>query len=162
MHLLKNNRNGKPGIPTTEVECFYNDDVLVFNFVAYDSTLESFSNRNNDEIWRGNVVEVFLDVGELEYYYEFEVAPNGTIFVAQKYKDKLIFVNNNFFNAKVEKRGNSYVARMEIETRKIAKTNNLLFNAFRCEGDSLEALSPTFSDTFHKKEYFVSVKDYVR
>ena len=162
MHLLKNNRNGGSGIPKTEVECFYNDDVLVFNFVAHDSSLTSYSNKNNDNIWKGNVVEVFLDIGNLDYYYEFEVAPNGTTFIAQKYKDKLVFVNNNFFSSKVEIKGNSYFVRMEIEVSKLTKTKELLFNAFRCEGDAIEALSPTLCDTFHKRENFVLVNDFLK
>ena len=70
MHQLKNNRTGELGIPKTEVECFYNDDILVFNFVAHDSSLISFSDKDNDELWRGNVVEIFLDVGEKDYYYQ--------------------------------------------------------------------------------------------
>ena len=162
MHLLKNNRNGGPGIPKTEVECFYNDDVLVFNFVAYDSSLISYSNKNNDDIWKGNVVEIFLDVGNPDFYYEFEVAPNGTTFIAQKYKDKLVFVNNNFFSSKVEIKDNSYNVRTEIEVKKLTKTKELLFNAFRCEGDSIEALSPTLCDTFHKRENFVLVNDFLK
>ena len=161
MHQLKNNRTGELGIPKTEVECFYNDDILVFNFVAHDSSLISFSDKDNDELWRGNVVEIFLDVGEKDFYYEFEVAPNGTTFVAQKYKDKLVFVNNDFFNAKAETSGSSYNVRMEIDVKRIAKSKELLFNAFRCEGDELEALSPTLCDTFHKKENFIPVKDFL-
>ena len=161
MHQLKNNRTGELGIPKTEVECFYNDDILVFNFVAHDSSLISFSDKDNDELWRGNVVEIFLDVGEQDYYYEFEVAPNGTTFVAQKHINKLVFVNNNFFKANTKKSGDSYFVRMEIDVKKISKTNELLFNAFRCEGEVIEALNPTLCDTFHKKDKFIPVKNFL-
>ena len=161
MHLLKNNRSGELCVPKTEFDCFCDGNVLVFNFIAYDSSLLSFSNKDNDDIWKGNVVEIFLDVGEKDFYYEFEVAPNGVTFVAQKYKDKLVFVDNDFFKAKVETKDNSYNVRMEIEIKKIAKNNELLFNAFRCEGDVLEALSPTLCETFHKKEKFVILSDFL-
>ena len=63
---------------------------MIFEFSAYDSSLNSFSNIDNDELYNGDVVEVFLDLGD-EVYYEFEVAPNGASFFLEyfwRYKNK--------------------------------------------------------------------------
>ena len=157
MKLLKNNFTGEIANPKTEVEISFNNDVLSFNFVAHDSSLESYSDKKNDDLWRKNVVEVFLDLNDPDFYYEFEVAPNGAIFVAKKYKDKLVFINDDFFKSNVEIVGNSYKVLMKIDLKMIGKVENFKFNAFRIEDENLEALSPTFCDTFHKREKFISL-----
>ena len=155
MKPLYDNKTGKLGVPKTEFEFNRKGDILEFNFVAYDSSLESFSNEKNSELWKGNVVEVFLDCGDRKFYYEFEVAPNGTTFVAEKHKNKLMFIDDKFFSAETRIEGNSYCVKMSIDLKLLGKKRVISYNAFRIEGDVLEALHPTLCDTFHVREKFL-------
>ena len=72
MKKLVDNLTGKNIKPDTFVSYEIKDGKLIFNFEAYDSSLNSYSNIDNDKLYNGDVVEVFLDVGD-EFYYEFEV-----------------------------------------------------------------------------------------
>ena len=90
MERLVDNRSGKEVEPKTLLSVNRINDTLIFEFSAYDSSFNSFSNIDNDELYNGDVVEVFLDLGD-EFYYEFEVAPNGASFFLQyfwRYKNK--------------------------------------------------------------------------
>ena len=79
---LKENLSGKYPDRKTELEIKKTEEILSFRFSCSKSEMISFSNKNNDELYRASVVEVFLDVGE-ESYYEIEVAPNGATFFAK-------------------------------------------------------------------------------
>ena len=155
MKPLYDNLTGKLAIPKTEVEYSRKGDILEFNFVAHDSSLKSYSDEKNSDLWKDNVVEVFLDFKDRKFYYEFEVAPNGATFVAQKYKNKLVFVDDSFFSSDVKIDGNDYIVKMQINMKLLGKKDVFAFNMFRIEGSTLEALHPTLCDTFHKREKFI-------
>ena len=158
MNYLKNNFNGEIAKPKTSFEIERIDGCIKATFIAYDSSLISFSDKDNDDLWRGNVVELFLDLGDKDFYYEFEVAPNGRKFIAKKYIDHLEYLSPSSFKSEVIRDGNNYKATMMIE----AKTNKeILYNAFRIErkekSNVLEALSPTYCDTFHVRDKFIKL-----
>lgn len=159
MPYLKNNRDGAKGIPETIVTWKKEGNILVFNFEAKDSSLKSFSNKNNDTLWYENVVEVFLDLGD-DFYYEFEIAPNGTSFIAKIKNRAITFFEQNFFSHKVEIKGSSYLVEMRCDLDKLSYTPKYIkFNAFRHERvgnlDKELALSPTLCETFHVREKFI-------
>lgn len=162
MKQLLDNRTGKLIEPKTNVSYQLKGDVLTFNFEAYDSSLNSFSNVDNDTIYKGDVVEVFLDLGE-DHYYEFEVAPNGTIFVAKIINFTPIFIPRNFFKSNVVVKDNNYFAEMIIDLSAFNHKGDIKFNAFRIETKAiksdyiLQALSPTLSNTFHVREKFIKL-----
>ena len=147
------------GVPETVVNWKKEGNTLAFNFEARDSSLKSFSNKNNDTLWYENVVEVFLDLGD-DFYYEFEIAPNGTSFIA-KIKNRVItFFEQNYFSHKVEIDGSTYKVEMRMDLSKLSyQPKYIKFNAFRHErvGDKdVElALSPTLCETFHVRECFI-------
>ena len=160
MEFLKDNFNGKVASPLTEFDFSIQNSVISFNFIAHDSTLISYSSKNNDELWRVNVVEIFLDCGDKDYYYEFEVAPNGAWFVAKKYVEHLEMIDNpQFIKILNGISKNTYSVKIEIDLTKIPVKSLVKFNAFRIEsGKKLEAFSPTYCSTFHVRERFVLLK----
>ena len=160
MALLKNNIDGKTGIPETVVNWKREGSVLVFNFEAKDSSLKSFSTKNNDTLWYENVVEVFLDLGD-DFYYEFEIAPNGTSFIAKIKNLAITFFKQNFFSHKVKIEGSTYKVEMRMDLSKLSYTpKHIRFNAFRHEkvgnDDKQLSLNPTLCETFHVREKFIN------
>ena len=164
MKRLVDNRTGKDIKPETFVSYEVKDGNLIFDFIAHNSSLNSYSNIDNDKLYNGDVVEVFLDVGD-EFYYEFEVAPNGATFVATILNREITFIPNSFFKEEVEVVGSDYKVKMIIDLTKLGKVKQVKFNAFRIETKGkrpnyiLQALSPTLSETFHDKNAFIELVD---
>ena len=162
MKRLLDNRSGDKGIPKTLFSFKKIKSFLVFTFYASDSSLSSYSDIDNGDLFNGDVVELFLDLGD-DFYYEFEVAPNGKIFVAKSYNGKPVFIENNFFFSEVKIRKQSYMVKMRIDLTKLKETNAIKFNAFRIETKGikseyiLQALSPTLSNSFHVRDKFISL-----
>lgn len=162
MERLLDNRSEKEVEPKTLLSVNRIDDTLIFEFSAYDSSLNSFSNIDNDELYNGDVVEVFLDLGD-EFYYEFEVAPNGASFVAKIVNGTPVFINNDFFAPSSSIKDNSYFVTMKIDLSELGNNKKIRYNAFRIETKRietnyiLEALSPTLSNTFHVRDKFIEL-----
>ena len=163
MMYLKDNLTGKVGSPLTAFEVTRDKDIYSFVFEATESSLESYSVKNNDDSWRLNVVEVFLDMGD-DFYYEFEVAPNGKTFIAKINNGNITFFDCDFFSSGVEIDGNTYKVTMKIDLSKFNNAKEVHYNAFRVEtknvGDkqNLQALNPTFCDTFHIRDKFINLR----
>jgi hypothetical protein len=164
MSYLKNNFNGGQTKTKTSFAVKKIGFTIIANFIAHDSSLLSYSTKDNDDLWKGCVVELFLDLGDRDFYYEFEVAPNGATFVAKKYIDHLDFIKNDFFKSKSVIDGTSYKVEMVIDLSKLNILKDIRYNAFRIENDSpkeksdnLFALNPTLCDTFHIREKFIKL-----
>lgn len=168
MLLKENTKGGKSKYPTT-IEVKFNEDEISFCFDAKNSSLESFSNKYNDNLWKSNVVEVFIDVGKKNKYWEIEVAPNGTIFLAEvtriNEKNTLDMINDCFVKANVTLTNDSYRTLITIPLDKISytKEKGIRFNAYRIEMEKdkqyLMSLFPTMCDTFHKPSSFRELKE---
>lgn len=166
--LLKENTKGGQSKYLTDVEISINESSIVFCFDAKNSSLESFSNKYNDDLWKSNVVEVFIDVGRENKYWEIEVAPNGTIFLAEvtriNGKNTLNMIDECFVEANVALLNDSYKTTITIPLDKIffEKEKGVRFNAFRIEMEKdkqyLMSLFPTMCETFHKPESFKVLK----
>ena len=160
MFKLLDNRTGKEGSPLTTLDIYQKDHYLVFVFDAYESSLNSYSKQDNDLLYKGDVVEVFLDSGD-DFYYEFEVAPNGAKFSAKIKDGHAELIEPSFFEELSKINGSNYHVEMKFD---LSKIKPLRYNAFRIETKGvkqdyiLEALSPTLSDTFHVKEKFLLIK----
>lgn len=156
---LKENLSGKYPDRKTELEIKKTEEILSFRFSCSKSEMISFSNKNNDELYRASVVEVFLDVGE-ESYYEIEVAPNGATFFAKILNRIVTLLDNDLFKSNTSILDNKYFVDIDIDLKKFSHPEIIKFNAFRIELDKegiqhLYAMFPTFSDTFHVPEKFV-------
>lgn len=159
---LFDNQTGVIGTPTTILSYERKGNLLSFSFEAYESSLNSFSNIDNNQLYKGDVVEIFLDLGD-DFYYEFEVAPNGATFVAKILNRQITFIENNFFKSKTYIKGDMYQAYMMIDISKLKHNGKIKFNAFRIETKGikseyiLQALSPTLCETFHVRDKFIDL-----
>ncbi len=162
MSYLLNNFNGKIANPKTIVKIEKKEEKIIFNFAAFDSCLYSYSKKNNTNLWKACVCEVFLDLGD-DFYYEFEVAPNGKTFIAIIKNKKVTFIKQNFFSSKVTIDGDKYEVTMEIDLAKLNNPKIIKYNCFRIETrpnekeQILSALNPTLCDTFHVREKFITL-----
>ena len=163
MAYLKNNFNGNVANPKTIVKIEKKKSKIVFNFKAYKSCLFSYSSENNSDLWRACVCEVFLDLGD-DFYYEFEVAPNGATFVAKIKDRKITFFEQDFFSSKARIENDNYYVEMTIDLDKIGfNPKHIKYNCFRVEVNpnekeqNLSALNPTLCDTFHIRDKFLTL-----
>jgi len=158
---LLDNITGKEACYKTNFHFHNGKKTLNFKFICYSSKLFSYSNKYNDELYHGDVCEVFINYGKDNHYYEIEVAPNGTIFLADienngtNFKGTLI--EQCFIKAFSVIKRNKYIVTINVP-RDYIKTDKVAFNAFRIDTDGgienahLFAFHPTMCNTFHKKE----------
>ena len=163
MTYLRNNFNGKLASPKTLFNVEVVNNQLVFDFEAKDSCLYSFSKANNSDLWKACVCEVFLDLGD-DFYYEFEVAPNGATFIAKIRNRAIEYFDCDFFLSKSAIKDNKYSVTMYIDLAKLGNPKSVRYNAFRVETkpnekkQNLSALNPTLCETFHVREMFISLE----
>ncbi len=163
---FKENITGSIPDRKTELEIIKQNSIFSFNFACSKSDLISYSNKNNDCLYDASVVEVFIDVGE-DSYYEIEVAPNGATFFAKILNKKVTFIeNDNFFTSEVHIEGVKYFVTIKVDLSRAKDIDQVKFNAYRIEKDkegkqSLYALFPTFSNTFHVPEKFVLLNSFL-
>ena len=162
---FKDNLTGNVPDRKTELEIIKEGNFVSFNFACSKSDLISYSDKNNDKLYLASVVEVFIDVGE-EDYYEIEVAPNGATFFAKILNKKVTFIDNDFFESSVHIEGVKYYVTIKVDLSRVKDFSAVKFNAYRIERDkegkqSLYALFPTFSKTFHVPERFVLLSSFL-
>ena len=160
MSVLLNNLDAKKPNKVTDFNYVKSDNLITFNFDCYDSCLYSYSNKNNDDLWKGCVAEIFLDTG-LDFYYEFEVAPNGAVFAAKIRNRQIEYIDPSIIESRSTINGNNYQIQITVNLNKLEKGDELKFNAFRVENkkgetiQQLQALNPTLCETFHVREKFI-------
>jgi len=165
MVMLRENIKGVEPEVKTLVSYHKLGDVLFYKIKAFNSSLNNFSDKDNDALYRGDTVEVFLDLGDKDFYYEFEVAPNGAVFVAKKYSDHLEFIDKSFFHAESKIDGNDYEVDMEIDLSTFAPYRTIKHNVFRIETKGIKsnyilaALEPTLCNSFHIRCKFIKFMD---
>ena len=163
MMILKDNISGLDGLVKTEFSIKRKGNVLLCRFNAYDSSLNSYSNKDNDRQYDGDVVEIFIDIGEKDSYLEIEVAPNGTTFIANITNLKINFIDGSFVKPKVKVEGNNYFVDLEIDLSRFNIIKPIYYNAFRIETKNIKtnyillALSPTLCETFHVRDKFIAL-----
>jgi hypothetical protein len=69
--------------PDTTVRLLWDRDYLYVGFTCVDDDIWSFSSQADDSLWFGDVVELFIKPSRVtKNYYEFNIAPNGTLYDA--------------------------------------------------------------------------------
>lgn len=168
---LKKNIDGSSEDKITDVEISRVNQKLRFIFNAKDSCFFCPFSENNQELWHGDVVEVFIRYGEqINTYYEFEIAPNGCIFFAQIHYSCGNFTFkpiDDFPCYTVSKMGKSYKVELIIDleklfNNKILKNDDLFLNLFRIDGKNTtsplrSALNPTLINNFHCPDKMVQL-----
>lgn len=161
---LLENYTGKIPFIKTDFSYIRSEDKIIFYFKAYNSSLFSYCDYDNGEIYNGDACEIFLDIGEENKYLEIEVAPNGKRFVANICNRAITFIDDDFLKTNVEIKGKDYFVTMEFDLNKLKNPQKMFFNAFRIETEGKEpnknllALNPTLCNTFHVREKFIELK----
>lgn len=74
----------KGELPPSKVRLLWDDENLYIGFDYTDDDIRSYSETPDDELWNGDVAELFIKPDrEKPLYYEFVIAPNGTLFDAE-------------------------------------------------------------------------------
>ena len=162
---LKENFSGGETPFKTVLEYSKTQSELIFNFTCFNSKLFSAFSEYNAPIYKGDVCEVFLCVGEdLSEYYEIEVAPNGTVFFAKIKNDGKLNVTflPNLLKTSAKVTDVGYNVEIVVPFGAIGVSSHpIRFNAFRIETEggipdkNLLSLSPTLCGNFHKPEKFI-------
>ena len=164
-YLMKENRLGGESPFKTWVSYEKGENSFRFKFESENSKLYSVSDKDNAELFRGDVCEVFISTGgKIDEYYEIEVAPSGAVFFAKvKHSDngnELKMLEKNF-KTEVKVDGNNYSVEIEIPFESVDyKGGVVYFNAYRIETEggiadkNLIALFPTLCGTFHTPSKF--------
>ena len=165
--LLRENLSGAEADVCT-FSCTLSEQEAVFFFDVRDDELVSPFRTDNEDIWKGDAVEVFLSPdGSKERYFEAEVSPYGVRFwgeVTFAGGEKRLKKLPPPFTAAVRRTARGYTAELHFPPSALAGFDGAraLFNAFcidtRLDGaQRLYALSPTRCATFHRPEAFIPI-----
>ncbi len=177
IYQLRENVKGGKAHYNTAVEILKDGNVLTFNFTADHSVCYCPYANYNDELFEGDVCEVFFGSDEKRIvYYEMVVAPNGAKLLI-KVTDRgnndfdLDYIPENecFIKTSAQKTPSGYKVSISFDAEK-ARTGDgeFIFNAFRIDTDGEEcekhlfALNPSLCNSFHYSQAFVKMKDYVK
>ena len=151
--------------------CNLGKEAIDFCFEVKDEDLISPFSKDNEDIWQGDAVEVFLSPhGDRTRYFELQVSPFGVRFwgevINRDGKTPQLKKLPPMFQAKAERTGQGYTVHFELPYGELGAVlpENMAFNAFRLDKKAdgrqlLYALSPTFSNSFHRPQYFVRAKE---
>ena len=153
--------------------CEFSKYAVHFSFEVKDEDIISPYLTDNEDIWQGDAVEVFLSPdGDLTRYFELEVSPFGVRFFGE-------IVNSDgktprlkklppIFEARAERTDEGYNVHIELPYGELGAVlpEKMAFNAFRLDKKAdgrqlLYALSPTFCNSFHRPQYFVRAKEQI-
>lgn len=171
MYKFRENITGKKAKYLTECDYRLENNHFLFTLVAHHCSMNSFSNIFNDELYHGDVIEIFISCDKPNQYLEFEIAPNGQLFLAMIENNdgdfhNIGFLKPDFLEVSTNIKKDAFEAKVDICLSKLnyQKGNQIKFNAFRIETDNeqpnkyLFALNPTLSHTFHDMKAFIEVK----
>ncbi len=144
---------------------------LNLSFTAEEKTRNPRYSEDNMPLYEGDVVEIFLALGERERYLEVEFNQNGALFSAviemrRGEKKSALVDGREHIEATVELAEKAWKTSAAIDigwlkTLGFCKDfayGNLLREDFDGEGNmAIYAASPTYADTFHKPEAFVKL-----
>lgn len=168
-YTLKNIIDGTPCENFTHLIIDGDEKYLTIEFhCEYSGKYDTPYARYNDPIYRGEVVEFFIGAKDEEIYYEFDLAPNDTLFNAKIFfhKEHGAFtkvIDEQFVLHRVEKKKNEYVAVINIPFEKIGgKERQYIFNAYRIasngEKKEFQALNPIGKLDFHCRDKFIELR----
>lgn len=168
-HLLENINKDEPAQKTT-VFAKHTGDYLEFDFVCEENSPHPYGEKNNDLLYKGDVVEIFLTLGAKNRYLEVEVNPDGLLFVAEVTfkggKTSLNMLTDQVAETVVQKGENEIKTNLKLNKKALLglgfTPENAFINLYRQDFDEnnnlrLYALSPTMCGTFHKPEAFLKL-----
>ena len=152
--------------------CRFGEREAEFFFDVRDEDVISPFQEDNEDIWQGDAVEVFLSPdGNPEHYFELEVSPLGVRFwgeVTFLGGEKRLKKLPPPFRADAARTQEGYVVQIKLPLAAMRGYDRaaVMLNAFRLDQKAdgrqkLYALNPTECATFHKPEYFIKVQEKV-
>ena len=170
--LLSENTSGESN-EECRFSCGFGKYAAHFSFEVKDEDVISPYRSDNEDIWQGDAVEVFLSPdGDLTRYFELEVSPFGVRFFGEVInsdgKTPRLKKLPPMFEASAERTEEGYVVQIELPYGELGAVlpEKMAFNAFRLDKKAdgrqlLYALSPTFCNSFHRPQYFVRAKEQI-
>lgn len=166
---LKNIIGGTPCENCTTLTLDEDERYLIVKFhCEHKGKYDTPYARYNDPIYRGEVVEFFIGVKDAEIYFEFDLAPNDTLFNAKIFYHTehgafTKVIDEKFVLHGVEHKENKYMAIMKIPFEKIGgKARRYIFNAYRIasngEKKEFQALNPVGKIDFHCRDKFIELR----
>lgn len=153
--------------------CEFRKYAAHFSFEVKDEDIISPYLTDNEDIWRGDAVEVFLSPdGDRTRYFELQVSPFGVRFwgevINRDGKTPQLKKLPPMFEARAKRTEEGYTVHVELPYGELGAVlpERMAFNAFRLDKKAdgrqlLYALSPTFSNSFHRPQYFVRAKEQI-
>ena len=153
--------------------CEFRKYAAHFSFEVKDEDVISPYRSDNEDIWQGDAVEVFLSPdGDRTRYFELEVSPFGVRFwgevINRDGKTPRLKKLPPLFEASAERTEEGYNVHIELPYGELGAVlpEKMAFNAFRLDKKAdgrqlLYALSPTFCNSFHRPQYFVRAKEQI-
>ena len=153
--------------------CEFSKYAAHFSFIVNDEDIISPYLTDNEDIWQGDAVEVFLSPdGDRTRYFELEVSPFGVRFwgevINRDGKTPRLKKLPPMFEARAERTEEGYEVHIELPYGELGAVlpEKMAFNAFRLDKKAdgrqlLYALSPTFCNSFHRPQYFVRAKEQI-
>lgn len=165
-YLLRENHTGAENAEC-RFRCWFGEEEAEFFFDVSDENIVSPFTQDNEDIWKGDAVEVFLSPdGSLSRYYELEVSPFGVRFWGEvtfpRGKKKLQKLPPPFTaQAACTQGGYTVHIRLPLAALEGFDRGAVRLNAFRVDKKPwkrlrLYALNPTRCKTFHKPECLLS------
>lgn len=151
--------------------CFrFGEREAEFFFGVRDEDVISPFQEDNEDIWQGDAVEVFLSPdGNREHYFELEVSPLGVRFwgeVTFSGGEKRLKKLPPPFRADAARTQEGYVVQIKLPLAAMRGYDRaaVMLNAFRLDKKAdgrqkLYALNPTLCESFHKPQKFIKVQE---
>lgn len=166
-YYLRENMTGAEA-EESRFRCRFGEREAEFFFDVTDADLISPFREDNEDIWQGDAVEVFLSPGgSLSRYFELEVSPSGVRFwgeVTIAGGEKRLKKLPPPFEAEVVCTKEGYAVHIRLPLAALPEYDRtaVMLNAFRLDKHTdgrqgLYALNPTRCETFHKPEYFLQI-----
>ncbi len=150
--------------------CRFGGREAEFFFDVKDADIISPFQEDNEDIWQGDAVEVFLSPdGNPEHYFELEVSPFGVRFwgeVTFSGGEKRLKKLPPPFRADAARTQEGYVVQIKLPLAAMRGYDRaaVMLNAFRLDKKAdgrqkLYALNPTLCESFHKPQKFSKVQE---
>ena len=169
LYLLRENETGAEN-EECSFRCRFGEREAEFYFDVKDEDIISPFQKDNEDIWEGDAVEVFLSPdGRQSHYYELEVSPCGVRFwgeITVSEGERKLKKQPPPFSAEAERTDDGYRVKIVLPLAALcgSERGELRLNAFRLDRKStgeqrLYALAPTYCPTFHRPEYFMKLQE---
>jgi hypothetical protein len=140
---------------------------LIFNYEIFDDELVSPYNKDNEDLYNHDVVEVFISFdGKKEKYYEYELTPFNIRFfglIKNPTLDKPYLTRiTPEFKSEVNLFNGGYFAKIVIDLKEKTSLEDVLLNCYWVDYSNNEckfySINPTLNPSFHISSFLSPIK----